>query len=711
MVLKFHILLFNYFLFLFSHFRILTLPTIPDRDIKYIVAKRYQYTCTDNNARFDNLLYIENDEIRMSPPTLYLSVIIPAMNEEKRLPVMLHDCLQYLSERSLEDNDFTFEVIIVDDGSTDNTAKQALYFGRRYDDKNTIKVLKLDCNQGKAKMVYNCFLNIFAVLGGAVRNGVLCSRGKLILFADADGATDFKDFEKLENELIKLTTAEHVLPKKKNSFDWTFPAIAVGSRDISNKTMDVKRSLIRNFLMMGFHLLVQLFIAPRVQDTQCGFKLFTRPSAAKLFRFLHVERWAFDTELMVLARMLHYPICEVPVNWHEVDGSKIVPFFTWIEMARDIVIIWYHYFTGKWKRGQKVEPESLDLKDRLVMEPERVINTYDCDTDIGPKNYEKWDIKKYCSRITLKVVNESPDGMSLEFDLINVEAPIANTLRRVLLAEVPSMAIEKLYLYQNTSIIQDEVLCHRLGLLPIKADPREFEMPLTKVVGINESGVDCDEEPPGDPKRNVIFEINVSCKKNPKCPKTATDPKELYENAVVYSNAFKWVPIGDQSKDLLMQPAMVYDDILVAKLRPGQEIEAKCHCVKGIGRDHAKFSPVATASYRLLPEITLLRQFTGEEAEIVKNSFSDGVIGIKPDGTAYVKDARMDTCSRNIFRFENLAKDIVLSRKKNHFIFSVESTGALKSNELVVEACKIMEEKCKALKKLFKAQVQKITGN
>lgn len=75
--------------------------------------------------------------------------------------------------------------------------------------------------------------------------------------------------------------------------------------------------------------------------------------------------------------------------------------------------------------------------------------------------------------------------------------------------------------------------------------------------------------------RNVIFEINVSCKKNPKCPKTATDPKELYENAVVYSNAFKWVPIGDQSKDLLMQPAMVYDDILVAKLRPGQEIEAK----------------------------------------------------------------------------------------------------------------------------------------
>ncbi|MFH4983809.1 hypothetical protein AB6A40_010518 [Gnathostoma spinigerum] len=123
-----------------------------------------------------------------------------------------------------------------------------------------------------------------------------------------------------------------------------------------------------------------------------------------------------------------------------------------------------------------------------------------------------------------------------------------------------------------------------------------------------------------------------------------------------------------------------------------------CHCVKGIGRDHAKFSPVATASYRLLPVITLKRQFCGKQAEIVKDSFSKGVIGIGKDGVAFVKDARSDACSRNILRHEELAKDIELSRRKDHFIFSVESTGALKSSELVTEACKVMEEKCHRLK-------------
>lgn len=157
-------------------------------------------------------------------------------------------------------------------------------------------------------------------------------------------------------------------------------------------------------------------------------------------------------------------------------------------------------------------------------------------------------------------------------------------------------------------------MCHRFGLLPIKADPRLFEMPLTRVVGINESGVDCDEEPPGDPKRfgtlsricqywlslvcppiglwsekiwfhsyfpgnhfrNLIFEINVKCTKKPAALKAATDPREIYDNAFIYTKSFKWIPIGNQSTSLPYQPAMVHDDILVAQLRPGQEIEARC---------------------------------------------------------------------------------------------------------------------------------------
>ncbi|KHN87086.1 DNA-directed RNA polymerases I and III subunit RPAC1 [Toxocara canis] len=354
------------------------------------------------------------------------------------------------------------------------------------------------------------------------------------------------------------------------------------------------------------------------------------------------------------------------------------------------------------------EAEHARYESSLIMETERVLNTYDANSDFGMIE-EKWDVEKYISRINVVVINESDDEMTLEFDLIHVEAPIANAIRRVLLAEVPTMAFEKIYLYQNTSIIQDEVLCHRLGLLPIRADPRLFEMPLTKVIGINETGVDVDEEPAGDPKRNLIFELKVACTRKTNASKTATDPQEIYENALVYSKSFDWIPIDDQATSLPYHPSMVHDDILVAKLRPGQEIEARCHCVKGIGRDHAKFSPVATASYRLLPDIVIKKKFSGDDAERIKNSFSDGVIGIDADGFAYVKDARRDTCSRNIQRHEDLSEHIELSRRKDHFIFSVESTGALKSSELVVEACRVIEEKCRTLKSLFEEKLHKCT--
>ncbi|KAM3717563.1 DNA-directed RNA polymerases I and III subunit [Dirofilaria immitis] len=347
------------------------------------------------------------------------------------------------------------------------------------------------------------------------------------------------------------------------------------------------------------------------------------------------------------------------------------------------------------------------MENKLVMEAERVLNTYDADSDFG-NNAIRWDATIYVSKIEVFIVNESEDGMALEFDLVGVEAPIANAIRRVLIAELPSIAIEKVYLYQNTSIIPDEVLSHRLGLLPIKADPRLFEMPLTRVAEIGESGVDCNEEPAGDPKRNLIFEIKVACSWNSNALKTATNPKEIYENALVYSNLFTWIPIGDQSVSLPYPPSMVHDDILVAHLRPGQEIEARCHCLKGLGRDHAKFSPVATASYRLLPQIIFKKKFSGTDAQRVKNSFSEGVIEINADGIAVVKDARCDTCSRNILRHEDLAEYIELSKIKDHFIFSVESTGALRSAELVMEACKVMEEKCRTIRSLFQKRLKEV---
>ncbi|XP_072912284.1 DNA-directed RNA polymerases I and III subunit RPAC1 isoform X4 [Hemitrygon akajei] len=275
---------------------------------------------------------------------------------------------------------------------------------------------------------------------------------------------------------------------------------------------------------------------------------------------------------------------------------------------------------------------------------------------------------------------------TLEFDMIGIDAAIANAFRRILLAEVPTMAVEKAFIYNNTSIVQDEVLAHRLGLIPIKADPRLFEYRSTG----DEEGTEID---------TLQFHLKVKCTRNPKALKDSSDPEELYLNHKVYSKHLKWVPIGNQADvfgQVEIQP--VHDDILIAQLRPGQEIDVVVHCVKGIAKDHAKFSPVATASYRLLPEITLLSPIEGELAEKLKQCFSPGVIEIEMVNgkkVANVVNSRLDTCSREIFRHDDLKNLVRLGRVRDHYIFSVESTGILPPEVLVSEALKVLMTKCR----------------
>lgn len=108
------------------------------------------------------------------------------------------------------------------------------------------------------------------------------------------------------------------------------------------------RTLLRTFLMYGFHMIVYVFAVRNIRDTQCGFKLFTRNAAAQIFSRIHVERWAFDIEMIYLAKLLQIPIREVSVNWKEIDGSKINPLMASVEMARDIVLVWFRYFSGTW---------------------------------------------------------------------------------------------------------------------------------------------------------------------------------------------------------------------------------------------------------------------------------------------------------------------------------------------------------------------------
>ena len=135
-----------------------------------------------------------------------------------------------------------------------------------------------------------------------------------------------------------------------------------------------------------------------------------------------------------------------------------------------------------------------------------------------------------------------------------------------------------------------------------------------------------------------------------------------------------------------------------SSLFTGHELDIKLYAVKGYGRDHAKFSPVATAFYRLLPEIRLLKPVTGEAAERLQSCFSPGVIEVKTDKdgqqVASVKDSRYDACSRNVFRHEDLKDCVELTKVRDHFIFNIESVGALPPEDLVLMAMDVMVEKC-----------------
>lgn len=163
-------------------------------------------------------------------------------------------------------------------------------------------------------------------------------------------------------------------------------------------------------------------------------------------------------------------------------------------------------------------------------------------------------------------------------------------------------------MWQNTSIIPDENLAHRMGLIPIMVDPHMFEMK--------------NPEKPYDETNSLRFKLHVICtKKNPREPTPLNindvhEEERIFNHSNVYSGDLEWIPIGDQAERFKENPPRpLHDDILIAKLRPGQEIEMELICEKGIGKTHAKWSPVCTAYYRLMPDIKLVEPIKGEDAE------------------------------------------------------------------------------------------------
>jgi len=291
----------------------------------------------------------------------------------------------------------------------------------------------------------------------------------------------------------------------------------------------------------------------------------------------------------------------------------------------------------------------------------------------------KFDINDLMSNLKIKIIDYKPKEGLLVFDLIGVDAPVANAFRRILLSEIPTMAIEHVWIHNNTSIIQDEVLAHRLGLIPIKVDPRKFEF---KKPGEEETD-----------ETTLVFKLKVRCTRSNNT--NPQNPEEAYVNSKVYSRDLIWEPVGGQAELFADDPPRpVHDDILIAKLRPGQEIEVECRCAKGEGKEHAKWSPVSTAYYRLLPDIKFVKDFKGQEAKKLVAKCPMNVFDIEDSGKAYVKNQRNCTMCRECIREDGWDKRIKLLRVKDHFIFSIESTGILPPNVLFEEAVKVFMAKC-----------------
>ncbi len=227
-----------------------------------------------------------------------ISIVIPFKDEEARLPKTLAAVLKY-AKRFYP----LFEIILVDDGSTDNSINNV----KSLSEESCVRFVSHKLNKGK---------------GAAVRSGVLAARGKLILFSDADLSTPIKELGHMMSIL------------KENDCD-----IVIGSRALPGSRITTPQPLSRVFVGKVGNLFIRLMTGMPFKDTQCGFKLFTRQAARELFAEQHFPGWSFDIEVLLKATQKKYHICEVPVEWHDVIGSKVSPVRDAIRVLLDVVRI------------------------------------------------------------------------------------------------------------------------------------------------------------------------------------------------------------------------------------------------------------------------------------------------------------------------------------------------------------------------------------
>ena len=226
----------------------------------------------------------------------FLSIIIPAYNEEKRLLPTLKKIGAYLSTK-----DFSYEIIVVDDGSTDNTLQMIRDFASS--DKHVV-ILTNEQNRGK---------------GYSVRKGMLSARGKYIFFTDADLSTPIEEVEKC-------------LPYLINGYD-----VVIGSRSLPESDIIVHQPWYREKMGKIFNFMVNMVLLKGIIDTQCGFKGFKRDAVKTVFSRCKIDGFSFDVEALYLSRKYNFKIKEIPIRWENSTSSKVSPIKHSLQMFKDLV--------------------------------------------------------------------------------------------------------------------------------------------------------------------------------------------------------------------------------------------------------------------------------------------------------------------------------------------------------------------------------------
>jgi dolichyl-phosphate beta-glucosyltransferase len=223
-----------------------------------------------------------------------LSIVIPAFNEEDRLPATLSRVAEFAAGQR-----YDVEIIVVDNASTDGTGQIVEDFASRYP---FVRLLQ-EKRRGK---------------GIAVRKGMLAAAGEYLLICDADLA-------------VPIEEANNLLTFLMDGYD-----ISIGSREVKGAKR-CNEPLYRHLMGRIFNLVVQILLLPGVKDSQCGFKCFRRQTAVDLFTVGTVDGWGFDAEILYIARLRGYRAVEVPVIWHYGEKSKVNPFFDPWHMLKEVL--------------------------------------------------------------------------------------------------------------------------------------------------------------------------------------------------------------------------------------------------------------------------------------------------------------------------------------------------------------------------------------